>query len=107
MQSYNFGPKKGNNCSVETILKKIEPLWDKVKWKIYTKSWPHEACELYLDSSQAYRDLNWYEAWNIDDALYHTIRWYKEWFDNNLIISLDQLDLYIETMQKENIDWIK
>ena len=106
-KSYNFGPKKDNNCSVETILKKIEPLWHKVKWKIDTKSWPHEASELYLDSTQAYSDLNWYETWNIDDALYHTIEWYKEWFENNLIISLDQLDLYIETMQKENIDWIK
>ena len=105
-KAYNFGPKKDNNCSVETILKKIEPLWDKVKWKIDTKNWPHEASELYLNSSQSYNELKWYEVWNIDDALRHTIEWYKSWDEKNLVISTDQLNLYIETMKKEKIDWI-
>ncbi|MBA7516671.1 CDP-glucose 4,6-dehydratase [subsurface metagenome] len=80
--AWNFGPSDSDLITVEEITKKIVSYWGSGKYKneISLKN-PHEAKLLKLDCSKARSILNWYPAYNIDEALSKTVGWYKMFYD--------------------------
>ncbi len=104
--AYNFGPSKENNCSVETLLTKTKDVWNKVSWQIDSKNWPYEASELYLNSQKANNELNWSEVWDLNTSIFYTIEWYRAWYEENIIISNNHLDLYFQKLKEQKFTWM-
>ena len=76
--AWNFGPYPENNINVITLVDKIIAVWG--EGESYTSepvSEQHEATYLKLDSTKSITQLGWRPLYGIDDAIGHTVEWYK------------------------------
>tara|TARA_B100000886_G_scaffold340480_1_gene310335 strand:+ start:20798 stop:21895 length:1098 start_codon:yes stop_codon:yes gene_type:complete len=79
-KSYNFGPPKTSNKSVEDLISHaIKYLPNKVKVN-YSKSDLYEASLLNLNIDLAHHELGWKPKWDFNKSVYRTINWYKLFF---------------------------
>jgi len=106
-QSWNFGPELEGNRSVTQVLEQLKAQWKDILWHITDQPEPHEACLLYLDSTQARSKLGWHPIWNFEIGLEKTITWYRSWLENGDILSLQQLTEYVEAAGQAKIDWAR
>lgn len=97
--SYNFGPTLSDNITVEAVSTLAKKSWPSIDFKFeQSKEQMHEANLLRLDISKAQHDLNWQPLWNAENAITHTINWYKNYYLNNTISSLSDLDNFNRKM---------
>lgn len=102
---FNFAPHIEANLSVEAFLQKAQTIWDKIAFEIRADSAnPHEANLLMLDNAKAYHLLGFTPLYDIWDAIFHTITWYKEYIEDAKITSEAQLDAYMSAFGK-NANW--
>lgn len=91
---------------VITVVKKFKYLWDNFSYEINTDLGDlHEAAVLKLDCSKAQNLLKWRPVWNLDKALEITARWYKEYYENGLILTANDLEEYIDFAKKKTLIW--
>lgn len=102
---WNFGPKYEDNLNVENVVQLVKRYWDEVEYKIEANDTLHEANVLKLDCSKAYFELKWKSIWNYNDTFERTINWYKTFYENKTLESDNDLDLYIKSARKLNIEW--
>ncbi|HPI41661.1 MAG TPA: CDP-glucose 4,6-dehydratase [Pseudobdellovibrionaceae bacterium] len=80
--AWNFGPFDNDAQSVEYIVKRLVTIWgDSAKWLTTPGEHLHEATYLKLDSSKSRARLSWFPNWNLDTALVHTAKWYKDYYN--------------------------
>ena len=103
--AWNFGPDLSANRSVEEVLSYIKKIWPEINWTQTENVFPYEAKLLHLDSTKAHRKLNWQPVLNFEDGILFTVEWYKNYLNNNLIISEEQLKQYIETAKAKKVRW--
>ncbi|EAI8833077.1 CDP-glucose 4,6-dehydratase [Campylobacter coli] len=97
--SFNFGPNNEGDLSVEDILKLASSFWDKISYQIQIDlNAPHEANLLMLDISKAKKMLNWIPILNSSLSIEWTIRWYKEFYEQNNILTMHHLEKYLEKL---------
>lgn len=79
-EGFNFGPSDQDHASVQTIIEKMNHLWNqKIKYEIKrSDSNPHEAHYLSLNCDKAKEKLGWEPKINLDYALKMTVEWYEE-----------------------------
>ena len=114
-EGWNFGPDDKSNIDVETVVKKVKECWNKIDYQpsnpsTFQSSNPpilHEAGLLKLDCSKAHSKLYWKPVWDFDKTVYVTARWYQEFYENDRIISLDDLGEYIEDAKSQNMAWTR
>lgn len=107
-QAWNFGPDEGNSLTVAQIASIAQSLWNKINIKVnYTTEGPHEASILRLDCSKAHQLLNWHSIWNTQQAIERTILWYKDYYDNNTIDTVNDLSAYIQAAISTHAPWSK
>lgn len=100
--SFNFGPNLAGNLSVQEMLTIAQQKWNKIQYVIYKDSnAPHEANLLMLDSTKAQKMLGWNPIWNHKDYIYHTIEWYKAFYEAQCVISVMQLEQYVHILKME------
>lgn len=108
-QSYNFGPKDGENYSVLQLIKSIcSTFFDGSDnhFEIANESEFHEASLLALDCKKAEKDLFWNQTLSIEETCDFTSSWYQEYqSQNEQIISSKQIDKYVEIAQKKGQSW--
>lgn len=97
--AWNFGPDKSGNQTVEWVLKKTKEFWPAFEWQNSKKQQLHEANLLQLDSSKAKNDLGWNPVFTLEDALFETMEWYRQWHVKSCVITNHQLDTYIKKCQ--------
>ena len=79
-KSYNFGPPKSSNKTVEELI------IQSIKYLPYKGCVNYSNCDLYeasllnLNIDLAYHELGWMPNWDFDKSLYRTINWYKLFF---------------------------
>ncbi len=96
-EGWNFGPDDESNICVEDVILCIKGEWDKVNYEVQSSlDNPHEAGLLRLDCSKAHSMLGWKPVWDIKKTIKMTTKWYKEFYENGKILSLDDLREYIE-----------
>lgn len=79
-ESWNFGPQPLEVASVAEVVERLSTLWGSaIEVDLETQDTPHETQVLTLDSSLAYRHLDWRPRWSLDQALKETVRWAKVW----------------------------
>lgn len=106
-EGWNFGPDDSNIC-VKDVVSLIKSEWDKVDYEISNNSdKPHEAVLLKLNCLKAHLKLGWKPVWDIKKTIAMTTKWYKEFYENGKIFSLDDLREYVEDAVKKNLVWTK
>jgi len=102
-EAWNFGPVSNESVSVFEVVNLIKKYWNKVDFKILEKTTElHEANLLKLDCSKAYNKLKWKPSWNWEKAVEKTISWYKEFYENNTVISENNMNEYIRSTIDKN-----
>ena len=95
-ESWNFGPNDDGSITVEQVIKYIKKYWDKIDYQIDVQINLHEANLLKLDCSKAHFKLGWRPVWNSKITFEKTIKWYKEFYENQTILSITHLNEYIK-----------
>ena len=82
-QVFNFGPSQRSNHSVLKIINLIKKDWKNIKWNIKKdKNKIYETNILKLNSSKAYKILNWKCALTINETMHMVSEWYKNYYFN-------------------------
>ena len=108
-EAWNFGPIEEGNVTVEQVINICMKYWNKINHQLPTVNHQpnnlHEANFLKLDCSKAYFKLGWKSVWNSEITFENTIKWYKEFYENNQILTLQDLVDYIDSAKAKNIEW--
>lgn len=105
-EAWNFGPADEGSITVLEVVENISKNWDKIKYRIESSGDNlHEASLLKLDCSKAYMKLKWKSAWDSSKTFEATTNWYKEYYDNNKVISEEQLESFVKEALRIKIQW--
>ena len=103
---WNFGPDIHSNLQVGDIVKLSNEYWNAIQIEISKNTNEHhEANLLMLDCTKANKTLKWKAVWDLDKTIDKTISWYKSYYENNKVLSLEDLTEYISDAQSANILW--
>jgi CDP-glucose 4,6-dehydratase len=102
---WNFGPKKGQVHTVESVIKKIAHDWDKVDYAVDLSEHPHEAGLLQLNCDKAAKKLKWKEVWDINQTIDKTITWYKAYYESGKVLTESDLNTYISDACARKMAW--
>jgi CDP-glucose 4,6-dehydratase len=107
--AWNFGPNYDKEISVKKVAEILSAYWDKVRFELNENgnSEYHETSLLKLDSTKAIKELKWLPIWDGETALKKTIDWYKMFYETGNIISLIQLNEYIEEALHKDLIWTR
>lgn len=94
--SWNFGPPSSDCSTVGDILQFLQEQWVEIDWVVDDSQTYHETSTLCLDSAKAIHALGWRPVWSLQKALEKTAKWYASWINEGRVISLDQLEEYME-----------
>ncbi len=107
-EAFNFGPEKIDEDKVIEVVKKFQKHWDKINYAVIgNKDDRHEANLLKLDCEKAKERLNWGPVWDIEKNINITINWYRNYYECNKILSLNDLDKYVNDAAEKNLPWTK
>jgi CDP-glucose 4,6-dehydratase len=107
-EGWNFGPSDEGSISVEEVVKYIQTYWNKIDYELnISEDHPHEANLLKLDCSKAHISLKWKNVWDSQKTFDKTTNWYKSFYENNLVLTKEDLDTYIFDARAKNIEWAK
>lgn len=93
--AWNFSSDYSDMITVVELLNKIKKYID-IDFEVKEEKQEKETNILKLDSTKARTMLNWKPKYNIDQTLEETIMWYKEYYKNNKIITINQIKEYME-----------
>jgi CDP-glucose 4,6-dehydratase len=103
-QAWNFGPLETDQLTVGEVAERCARLWGgKARVEIAKANFQKETGTLRLDATHARAALGWNLRWNADQALRHTLDWYRAWYahpeDSARIraLTLAQIDDYTAT----------
>jgi CDP-glucose 4,6-dehydratase len=95
--SFNFGPQLKDTNTVEELVNFAIKCWGGGKYNLVKQiNTPHEASILKLNISKAESELDWKPKWNSEEAIEHTIKWYK----NSLNKNCDIMELCIADIKE-------
>lgn len=90
--SYNLGPSLDDNITVENVATFAKRSWDAINFKIESSpDQMHEAGLLKLDISKALSELKWQPIWTAEEAITHSVNWYKNYYLENKVSSWEDL----------------
>jgi CDP-glucose 4,6-dehydratase len=100
-EAWNFGPSDEGAIAVCEVIGAINEFWPKVRYRTHFDDHnPHEANLLKLDCSKAHMRLKWKGLWNSRKTFEQTALWYREYYENNEVISEKQLKEYSDDIVK-------
>ena len=104
--AWNFGPEDRGHKDVLTVVKEAQNYWSAIDFEIGPIDRDlHEANLLKLDCSKAHDKLGWRPIWNDTEMLEKTVRWYREFYESNRVISREQLAAYTNDARGHGISW--
>ncbi|MGE4510664.1 MAG: CDP-glucose 4,6-dehydratase [Sulfurimonadaceae bacterium] len=104
--TWNFGPNEQEDISVKEALQKMHFFWKKIAYEIESsKNQPHETQMLRLDSSKAHKFLQWHPVWSREKGFERTIQWYKNFYEQESVMTYFDLEEYVMNAKEQNICW--
>jgi len=104
--AWNFGPVNNKEYTVVEVVDYFKKYWNAIDYKVDQNSInPHEARLLKLDCSKALTDLNWKSIWNSNEVFDKTINWYKEFYTNDSILTIQDLNDFITSAKDKKVEW--
>ena len=81
-RAWNFGPAAADHLTAQQVAERCVKLWGESASIEFTgNNFQQETQSLRLDATQARELLNWHPVWSADEALRHTLSWYRQWRD--------------------------
>lgn len=96
-QAYNFGPNDNSFGTVECIIKQAQQHLPGLEYNLESSDF-HEAGLLRLDSTKAKNELGFYPVWNMHQAVEKSLNWYRVYYQENQIISMEDVENYLKDM---------
>lgn len=99
--SWNFGPSTSEVRTVHEVASKVIGHIGKGSVVITgDPSQHHEANLLQLNCDKAHQLLSWYPRWHVEETLYYTAEWYKQWMEGADISMLtkNQINQYFNNI---------
>jgi len=107
-EAWNFGPSDEGSITVEEFVHNVKEYWDKIDYEITRDpNQLHEANLLKLDCSKAHIRLKWKDVWDSKTTFEKTVSWYKNFYENYTIGTMNDLHQYIADAKKKNIEWAR
>jgi len=105
-EGWNFGPSDEGSISVEEVVKHIQQHWDKIDYELnFNGDNPHEANLLKLDCSKAYVKLKWKDVWDSQKTFGLMASWYRSYYEDNIVLTQDNLLEYINDAKAKGVEW--
>jgi len=60
-----------------------------------------------LNCTKAKKKLGWHEVWGIDTTVRKTVEWYQAYYDNQKILTHQDLNAYIQDAADKGLGWTK
>ena len=106
-EAWNFGPNDDGAIPVVQMVKQMQKIWNKIDYQVeQDKDNPHEAGLLKLDCSKARMKLNWKGAWDSRTTFAKTAIWYQSYYENQQVITEDQLKEYVVDADELGLAWV-
>lgn len=105
-EGWNFGPENEGSITVQKVVESVKKYWDDIDYTIATVDKNlHEANLLKLDCSKANILLEWKSVWNSDMTFEKTVTWYKSFYQDKQVFSLENLRAYVADAFQKNLPW--
>ena len=106
--SWNFGPAENDTLTVGEVADAMHRCWEKMRFEYQAeREAPHEAALLRLDCTKAAEKLGWYGVWDSAKAIEYTVRWYREFYENQKIMTADDLECYCRDAEEKGLLWTR
>ena len=107
-EAWNFGPSDEGSITVEEVVQNVKKHWDKIDYEInQDPNQLHEANLLKLDCTKANTILKWKDVWDSETTFEKTVNWYKNFYENNKVLTSEDLENYIADAKAKNIEWAR
>lgn len=105
--AWNFGPNDDGCVSVSELAQRATQCWSQIH---VTQSESlvtplHETTALRLDWTKAKKCLGWQPVWTFDETMQHTLDWYREYAENDNVLTTNQLEQYIQDAAARSACW--
>lgn len=105
-EAWNFGPSDEGSITVEEVVKHVKKHWETIDYELTRNpNQPHEANLLKLDCSKAHIYLHWKDVWESETTFEKTVLWYKHFYEEGVIDTLNNLNQYIVDAKKKKLAW--
>jgi len=95
-EGWNFGPNDEGSIKVKEVVEYIHQYWNKIEYIINEQNNNfYEATLLKLDCSKAHLKLGWKAKWDSQTTFEKTVHWYREFYENEKVSSMEQLKQYV------------
>ena len=92
-EGFNFGPNEDSVLRVADVAKKVCEYYGKGEVVVQKRDNLHEANLLMLNIEKAEQVLGWTPTFTADEAIKHTVEWYKHFYNQDI-------DMYDFTMKQ-------
>lgn len=80
--AYNFGPELSSAVPVKQVIDIFAANWyPEGVWQVESSPHWHEAKLLMLDSTRAKNELSWHPCFTLEEAVTHTVNWYRYFYE--------------------------
>ena len=82
--------------------------WDKVKWETNKDKSFDESGLLKLNCDKALSKISWEPVWNLNETIYHTVNWYKNFYvkkEDTFQLTLNQITDYTNSAISKGLSW--
>ncbi len=105
-ESWNFGPSDDGIITVKNAATELAKHWDAIRIQLKQPTEIlHEANLLRLDCSKARYELCWHGVWTSAETFKYTAQWYKNFYLEQKLNTMADLDAYITTAQEKELPW--
>lgn len=105
-EGWNFGPENEGSITVQKVVEAVKKHWDDIDYTLEkVEKNLHEANLLKLDCSKANILLEWKSVWDSEMTFEKTVKWYKAFYQDKQISTLDDLQSYITDAKTKKLSW--
>jgi len=98
-EAWNFSSELEDQITVENVIRKINEHIE-VDYTVDESNRDKETTILRLDSTKAKTILKWKPLLNIDDSIYWTVEWYRNYIENDRVTTEDDIEIYFQKMEE-------
>jgi len=107
-EAWNFGPNDDGAIPVVQMVQEMQKIWNKIEYQVdQDTNNPHEAGLLKLDCSKARIKLNWKNIWSSNITFAKIAEWYQHYYENQQVITENQLKKYVADADRAEMAWVK
>lgn len=105
--AWNFGPATKEAATVNQLVTDMQKQWLAITFITGMEQalTLHETKLLILDSAKSINQLGWHPVWNFDETVERTTKWYRSYYENREVKSLEDILVYVKKAVEKGLCW--